>query len=150
MMYNPDRSQRPGQRRGVASLLPTDEVIMVMFRPDATRGNGAPELEIRVHYDPDLRPEDVTTVDGIPVTTPTATGTAELGMMESDGSGHIRHIPDPPPQQYVAPPVRPQVYPPPDASASQGPCGPGPVRKSHAASAATSTTRAQEGAAPRA
>jgi hypothetical protein len=91
MMYNPDRSQRPGQRRGVASrygkapdggpqwargiilLLPTDEVIMVMFRPEATRGNGAPELEIRVHYDPDLRSEDVTTVDGIPVTTPART-----------------------------------------------------------------------------
>jgi hypothetical protein len=46
---------------------------MVMFRPEATRGNGASELKIRVHYDPDLRPEDVTTVDGIPVTTPART-----------------------------------------------------------------------------
>ncbi len=46
---------------------------MVMFRSEATRGNGASELKIRVHYDPDLRPEDVTTVDGIPVTTPART-----------------------------------------------------------------------------
>jgi predicted transcriptional regulator of viral defense system len=46
---------------------------MVMFRPEATRGNGASELKIRVHYDPDLRPEDVTTVHGIPVTTPART-----------------------------------------------------------------------------
>jgi hypothetical protein len=42
---------------------------MVMFRPEAMRGNGASELRIRVHYDPDLRPEDVTTLDGTPITT---------------------------------------------------------------------------------
>jgi hypothetical protein len=46
---------------------------LMLFRPEATRGNGASELKIRVHYDPDLRPEDVTTVDGIPVTTPART-----------------------------------------------------------------------------
>jgi hypothetical protein len=46
---------------------------MVMFRPEAMRGNGASELRIRLHYDPDLRPEDVTTLDGIPITTPART-----------------------------------------------------------------------------
>jgi hypothetical protein len=58
---------------GIILLPQTREVIMVLFRPEATPGDGAPELEIRVHYDPDLRPEDVTTVDGIPVTTPART-----------------------------------------------------------------------------
>jgi hypothetical protein len=58
---------------GIIPLPQTDEVIMVMFRREATLDHGAPELEIRVHYDPDLRPEDVTTVHGIPVTTPART-----------------------------------------------------------------------------
>lgn len=46
---------------------------MMMFRPEARRQNGAPELEIRIHYDPDLQPEDMTTMHGIPVTAPART-----------------------------------------------------------------------------
>jgi hypothetical protein len=90
MLWNPGRSQQRASGRAVASrysnapdgpqqcthgtiqLLPTDEASMVMFRPEAMRGN-ASELRIRVHYDPDLRPEDVTTLDGIPITTPART-----------------------------------------------------------------------------
>jgi hypothetical protein len=46
---------------------------MVMFRTGAANGDSAPALKIRIHYDPDLRPEDVTTLDGIPITTPART-----------------------------------------------------------------------------
>jgi hypothetical protein len=59
------------QRRAVASRYrnaqagnqPCTHGTILLFRTDEV-------IKIRVHYDPDLRPEDVTTVDGIPVTTP--------------------------------------------------------------------------------
>lgn len=42
------------------------------------------ETRIRVHYDPDLLPEDVTTVDGIRVTTPART-LLDLATCADDG-----------------------------------------------------------------
>ena len=44
---------------------------MVMMRD--VDGDEHEPVRVIIHYDPDLREEDVTTVDGIPVTTPART-----------------------------------------------------------------------------
>jgi len=43
-----------------------------------------PPLRVRVQYDPDLLPEDVTTIEGIPVTTPART-LLDLATCSDDG-----------------------------------------------------------------
>jgi len=58
---------------------------MVLPRRFALDEDGEePPLRIRVHYDPDLLPEDVTTIDGIPVTTPART-LLDLATCSDDG-----------------------------------------------------------------
>lgn len=58
---------------------------MVIPRAFGSDGEGAEtRIRIRVHCDPDLLPEHVTTVDGIPVTTPART-LLDLATCADDG-----------------------------------------------------------------